>query len=300
MDKFTEWFTDKMERIGYTPTYTVANADNLIWMSFGGKFEVVYVKQAITLDVMRGFFESQTNPILFIVDSDLVTDLTVNNAWLRAIHALYYGRIYVWDGVGVSPVHHDKQFDTLSDGGYIDVSVLSFEKVDCWYPGFPGVFNIARFDDPTFWKTGDNPKYAKTQKPPKDNAQSEYEAFWKEQYAKGGAGTGSYARDQGHNNPNYSQKRKDTEDVFRDFKEAFERNKRTYEANNPPPPPSRPQYHDKWLNMLMAEGTLAGAKKKYRQLALENHPDRKGDSPEVIQTMQLINAAYARVKEILI
>lgn len=279
--EFSVWFMERMERIGYRGTY-VAEADNLDWVSFDGKFGMVYVKQPINLQSIRGFFDYHVNSVLFIVDSDLVTDISVDEPWLRAIHALYYGRIYVWDGIGISAIHHDKLNDRFHRSGHIVISRIVFETVDCWYPGFPGLFKVAMLGDEVFWKTE-----AKKDKPPPRQKDTSYEDFWKQEFERQKAKGHTY-------NPH-------NEDVYEAFREAFNHYQRQYETNNPPPP-RRPSYApsgDKWFMLLMAEKTLEGAKKKYRQLALEHHPDRKGDSPEVIQTMQLINAAWERAKEYL-
>lgn len=300
-DGFSEWFIPKMDKIGYEQTY-IEFRDNITFIKFGNNvFRVIYVKKPIELLVMDLWLKTANEPILFIVDSDLITPLSVNEPWLRAIHTLYYGRIYAWDGKGIMAIHHDKQFNALGHNGLIDVSVISFEDVDCWYPGFPGVFRIARFDDAPFWKAKSskqanewaervrNTSYdTQSRKPPRSNENEEY---WRKQYAR-------YA------NEAYTPPKQEytKEDVFRDFREAFERNKRAYEqVNNAyyPPPPYAPK-GDKWLTLLLAEGTLAGAKRKYRELAHEYHPDKAGNSPEVLEVMQLINAAYARAKEILV
>lgn len=281
--EFQEWFIPKMNKAGYEYALVLNNrvAESFRFSHTAFYFGVVYVKRPIDLEDLRQLFESVGCNLLLIIDSDLVTDLTIDDKWLRAIHALYFGRIYVWNGRSIKAFHHDRQTDKpIYSKNDVDVNEIKFEKVDCWYPGFPGVFNIARFNDPVFWKTE-----PKREKPPKREKDTSYEDFWKQEFERQKAKGRTY-------NPH-------NEDVFRDFREAFERNKRQYEANNPKPPPSRPRYMptgDKWLTLLLAEGTLEGAKKKYRELAMLHHPDRAGN----VELMQLINVAWEKAKEILV
>lgn len=277
-DSFFQWFVSKMDKIGYAETYGNDSAD-FTWLNFKSdrnQFHVAYIKHPIEAERIKNLFDTHNDPILFVVDSSLIDDKSIHFEMLRAIHALYYGRIYVWDGRGLGAIHHDRQSGVTTASEYIEINVIKFDHVDCWLKSFPGQFFIARFDEPaSFWK-GQAKQRQRKAPPPPDSA----EEFFRKQYQQ------------------------NTEDVFRDFKEAFERNKRTWYADPPEPKYQRgfPQYQptgDKWLTMLLAEGTLDGAKKKFRELAHEYHPDKAGDSPEVVQVMQAINSAYARAKDIL-
>lgn len=285
---FTQWFVMQTRGTPYTCTHTQYQ-DDCDWMSFNGKFGVVYVKRPITVDVIKGFFSSHNNPILFVVDATLIDAQAMDEPWLRAIHALYYGRVYAWVGDGIMSTHYDRINRVVTTWGPVNVSNVYFDTVDSWYKGMPGVYETARFNDPNFWKA-DEPKQRREHKKKMPN---DTEQFWREEFERqkrANPSSGSHE---------YGSSR--AEDVYEAFREAFNGYKRQYVDENPPRPP-RATYRpngDKWFELLMAEGTLDGAKKKYRQLALENHPDRMGDSPEVVQTMQLINMAYARVKEIL-
>lgn len=286
---FFEWLILSTRKAGYSHMGGAIGEsfDGGAFMNMKGEaFSVFHIKQSVPLETIKGMFESISAPTLVVVDSHLINAAAMNEPWLRALHALYYGRVYAWVGKLVQAVHYDRMVNDIKVWGPVDGSDFYFDTVDSWYKGMSGTYATCRFTDPNFWKDTEPKAHKRQHKhtPPKSN---NTEQFWREEFER-----------QKNTNPNAGAR---AEDVYEAFREAFNQYKQQY-AEPPPDPSPRRTYRptgDQWFNALIAEGSLEGAKKKYRQLALEYHPDRKGDSPEVIETMQLINAAYARVKEIL-
>lgn len=289
VDGFFKWFGESMDKIGYRElahaAFNGATETAVFKNGIGNQFGVVYCKRALDPMNIREVFKVTNIPIVHIVDSSLVDIKTINLEWLRAIHALYYGRIYSWDGKDLIAIHYDRQSAQFATSQPIEITDVKFEHVDCWLKSFPGQFFIAGFDDGPFWKGEQAKRQRKQKEPPRTNANEQY---WREQYTQ-----------QTHNNPNYSEKA--TEDLNEEIRRKFEEYMRGqgYYSEQQQAPRYNAPTGDKWLTMLLEPGTLEGAKKKFRELAHEHHPDKAGDSPEVIATMQLINAAYARAKVIL-
>ena len=246
------------------------------------RFTTVYIKQRVDTQFLSNLFAALPGNILIIVDSSLVTDKSVQEQWLKAVHALYYGRIYVWDTTGILPLHVNRQTGLIECGAEIQIGIIRCSMVDCLYKGFPGKFNIAMFNDPVFWAKGQQQK-----PPPREKKVPEDEQFWRD-----------YAKTQPpHGNPNYSQKQNDFDyDAFRrayeGYKQAYGASEQEYSA--PYTKPRAPK-GDRWFNAMMQGGSLEEAKRVYRKLGLEHHPDHN-KSPDATETMKAINQAYEQVK----
>lgn len=294
MDLFPAWIIPKFEQIGYEQTAIEIRA-KFVEINFSQpsgivKFTVVYIHAEVDEQFIRNVFETRYEPILFVVSKHLIMplDFVINPPlWFRVLHAIYYGRVYMWedDNLCVRALHveYAKREMQWQD---VDVSGILFTDTDCKLRDFPGLFHIARFYDKAFWKEQTEPPPKRERKPPHSNANEE---FWREQFRKASWET----------EPKTGKQR--AEDVFRDFREAFERNKQQYEARQDYSPP-RSTYTptgDKWLQGFMSTGNLATARAMYKQLAKEWHPDLNPGKSEALETMQAINIAYARAKEIL-
>lgn len=275
MNGFTDWFTDKMTPLGYVKTYSIA-IDGSVWLSFldkenGEGFHVCYVFKPITADEIRKLFESHNEPILFVVDAHLFDDQSVIDdppLWMRALHAIYYGRIYTWSDWGIFVAYHfDWQTKTIQFSEPLELEGILFTDTDCKLRDFPGVFHIARFYDKAFWK--EQP----AQEPPPKREKKQRKPY-------------------------------EESDVFKAFRRAFEEQMRRAQQRDQQTYNQRPNRYniatdDKWLQGFMSTGNLATARAMYKQLAKEWHPDLNPGKPEALETMQLINIAFDKVKDIL-
>lgn len=344
-DKFSVYITDKLLKLGYEST---SFASSTLFSSVRFKpqntmqpFSVIYLKTGmhVDTDALLYLFQNIPDHLLIVVDSGATGKDVATKQWFRALHALYYGRVYVWDGVGILPVHYDRKLDQFSQGKHVEVKSLRFERVDCLYSGFKGLYNVVLLNDRKFWTTDGVP-------PAPDNAQSNYEEFWKAQYAasdeaqqagggesygepwaknanpssthtkaKGNAQTD--ARKEEHRRREQAQRdekkrreqeartQRERDDVFSDFREAFERNKQHFGAQGGGAydPNKRPQHTrggvtgDKWFMLIWSDGTIDGAKKAYRALARQYHPDTN-KALDANEIMQAINSAYEKAMKI--
>jgi len=307
MDKFAYYIKNELERIGYV-AQSIGEKPAGVTVEFktltgSDHFFVVYIRQAIQdPELIRQVFTFHNIPILFVVDSEQVEahiqNYTVNGKapplWLRALHAIYYGRIYTWFAYKreIQALHFDwdKKIAVFSEPISIDRVILT--ETDSLLRDYPGHFKIARFSDRAFWK-GERP-----QKPPKRDSKksSPNEGFWKEEWNRWSERVN-----------NTSWDTKPPPHTAESIYEMFERLKREemrrrqsqqQQTYNPRPPRYTPS-GDEWFTRLMGGGDLAGAKKIYKALARQYHPDVNKD-PTALEIMQKINAAYDRVKEILV
>jgi len=288
MDNFAQWLIARMKPLHHEQDAVGAISHLWSFIHFRNptfksrEFSVFYIKQRVDTEFLRARFDTSFIPILFVVDSSLVNPKSINQEWLKALHSLYYGRIYVWDGKGILAAHVDKRTGNLMDNGYVEFKHVRFSKVEPWYRGFRGVFEIAMFDDRVYWDT------TQQKPPPREKKPPEGEQFWREQYAQ-----------QSHNNPNHSQKSNDFD--YEAFKRAYnhyrqqtgsgDTQEQTYDA---PWAKQRPR-GDKWFEMMVEGGTLEAAKKVRSKLALQYHPDYN-KAPNATQIMQQINLAYEQVE----
>lgn len=324
-DKFSEYVTAKLSRLGYVQT---ATASSTLFSSIRFKplntmqpFSVVYLKGRIDTDGLSYLFQNIPDHLLIVVDSSLIGEDTGNKEWFRSLHALYYGRVYIWDGAGVVPVHYDRITGNYENGGYVDIKSVRFERVDCLYSGFKGFYNVVLLNDRAFWKNAEKP-------PARETKTNSSEEFWRSAYAasdeaqqagqqkaKGSAKTKArkdehYRREQAQRDEQRqrdeeARRAREREDVFRDFRDAFERNKARYGADSGSSydPNARPQYArggvsgDKWFMQIWSDGTRDGAKTAYRALGKQYHPDVNKE-PGATEIMQAINRAYEKVMEI--
>ena len=304
---FTYWFTVKMQAIGYKHVGTdksglidvlkyTAEARNGIYVSF----YVAYVQMNTTEEYIRRVFDTIPAPVLFIVDEKVVRHVTTGNAplWLRALHAIYYGRVYVWtEGNSkqgsMFATHFDWNSNRVMHSDEIEVDGILFDQTQSKLRDFPGTFKIARFYDRAFWK--DDAKA-----PPKRDT-PKYETW--EEYTRKAYNSTDWTK-QSHSNPNYSQKQSDfpnQDDINEVFKRAFREHMRNYGYDYAPPKSSPRQQPtgDKWLQGFMSTGSLASAKTLFKQLAKEWHPDLNPGKPEALETMKAINIAFEKAEEIL-
>jgi len=293
-----------MVNIGYV-LRSAHKTDINIWLKFtefngNDAFSLCYVTAPMSPEAIKISFESHKGePILFVVDSILVNNVT--ELWFRALHAIYYGRVYLWDGDGIVSWHYDWNKKQSSYSDYLDLDGILFTDTDCKLRDFPGIFHIARFYDKSFWKE------TEPQKPKGET--------WKERAKKGREeweqATKGHA--QGHNNPNYSQKesdwaddfkydrsRKSEENIYEAFARAFREHMRSHGVDyDTPRTRNNSPVGDKWLQGFINTGNIEAAKTLYRQLSKQYHPDLNPGDTVAEETFKAISVAFSKARDIL-
>lgn len=299
MSDFSDWFTERMANINYKLIGHMDN-DECSWMKFADandRFHVFYAKKPITPEIIRTTFAMENEPILFVID--VMAMPSFNNvdvtSWMRALHAIYYGRIYFWNGQEIKALHFDwiKNNSFVSEA--IDMSGILFTRVDSQLRDFPGLFFIARFYDKAFWK--EQPKQQKGESW-KERAKKQREEW--EQATKGHSTSDRKYQYQQDSESAHSRRHTE-EDIYEAFKRAFYEHMNNWGAYTHERT-SQQRYTpqgDKWFTMLVQTGSLAEARKVYLRLAKENHPDIN-KSPEATAIMQQVNAAWEKVQEYLV
>lgn len=305
MDIFEKYITGSLEQIGYkkqdsaSGTHSIRVTFKSISQSVDDTFHVMYIRQPPdNSDEVKGVFDFYKKPMLFVIDhqamaDDLLAFVQHGKAlplWIRALHAIYYGRIYTWFASErtIKSLHFDWDKHDTAYSEAIEIDRVILTETDSLLRDYPGHFKIARFSDRAFWK-GERP-----QKPPKREQRNgpTYEEWIREEFKR--------YQGYGHTPPRPPPEAESIYEMFERLKREEMRRRQSQQQQTYNQRPNRyASTNDKWLIMLLAEGTLDGAKKKFRELAHQYHPDKAGDSPEVIETMQLINAAYAKAKTIL-
>lgn len=297
----------------FSPTLSAAMNQN---MYDAPKFGVYYIRQPIAdAEWIREAFKANSpTPLLFVVDQQLLADTKAKIAlgqavplWLRALHAIYYGRIYTWltgEGIKAFHINWDKSDFAYSETIVIDRMV--FTETDSLLRDFPGQFKIARFTDDAFWKRDPNapPRAKKEKRNPYEAPKGSYEDFARNYYQQGfwgyDPGVNNYSSARG--NPPPKDMPREGESFNDYFKRIFEEDLRRRQAHHPPPPPPRNQrsyqVDDQWLAKMLAAGNLDGAKKVYRELSRQYHPDINKE-PNATEVMQAINNAYDKAKVML-
>lgn len=278
---FDEWFTKQMSEAGYGRSHTHDETASQ-WMNFTDgheDFHVMYLRAPMTPEAIKITFDSHNQPVLFVVDVRAMPPyLHVSELpqWVKVLHAIYYGRVYVFNDLQehISACHFDWAADTRRCSEAIDITGILFTDTDCKLRDFPGLFHIARFYDRAFWKEQAAPppppkRPRSKQAPPKQ--EDVFEAFRK-------------AYQKAYEDRQYQHQRK------ADYEQRYEQK---YNAGY------RPSSDDKWLQGFMSTGDLAAARALYKQLAKEWHPDLNPGKPQALETMQAINIAFDRVKDIL-
>ncbi len=275
---FDSWFTGKMLENGYKQIYR----DDLIsrvWLTFQDGydslskdlFHVCYLRAEISPELIRMSFTAHHDEhVLFVVDERVIASIKTDMPiWIRALHAIYYGRIYVYRDLleNISALHYDwdKKWGTFSEP--IDIDGILFTDTDCKLKDFPGIFHIARFYDKAFWTEKVNSKQSA-----KDRKWDDFEK---------------------------RQQRKTDEDIYEAFKRAYREHMRNHNAYHDYEP-VQPRYApkgDKWIDLFIGTGSIEAARAKYRELAKQYHPDLNPSSSEALNTMQAINIAFDKVKE---
>lgn len=345
---FVKYMDDELKSIGYETSFEETKPTHA-YMRFkprtaamyagGGKsFSLYYIRKPIEGEWIREAFTLLKHPVLFVIDAQLLAEMKTNIVlkkalplWFRALHAIYYGRVYAWfdTGKGIQAFHVNWEKWEFTYSETIVIDKMIFTETDCKLRDFPGTFQIARFTDDAFWKRDPNaPKKPPKQKPNyqtyEDFAKQQWgqyqqSGFWQERSSEDYYGDAGYSSARGYPPPPHQNRShyysaggnpppkdgpREGESFENYFKRIFEEDLRRRNQYNPPPPPpgsrrrSAYQVDDQWLAKMLAAGNLDGAKKVYRDLARQYHPDQSKEA-NATEIMQAINNAYDKAKSIL-
>lgn len=245
------------------------------------KVWVSYLDKEISQENIRRALEFSGH-VLFIVDEKLIPDAIDDRKstpyWLRVLHGLYMGRIYVWNGRYLFALHFDWDTGDVSESGIIQPEGLLLVETGTWLKGWSGIYRLARFYDRAWWQAD------------ADSANEQYTQYKQQR-----------ERQEKSNNKQAPPKRDESDYYYseqssgRQSHEGFYTGQgRTDGKQEPPKQKTAPR---DWLKEFLNCGTLAAAKKHYRKLALEFHPDRSG--ADTTADMQLINAAWDKAQRMM-
>lgn len=270
MANFLEHMRQRLEVNGYKFERKFADLDLIMRSPDDKLIWICYLEVGIEPEQIRRMFDFSGH-VLIVVNEKLIPDEIVSREqtpmWLRAIHGLWMGRIYVWNDRHLFGLHFDYDTGDVSESGIIQPDELLLIETGTWLRGWPGTYKLARFYDKQWW----NEDYSK---PPYNyrqpgsqhsNARTEYEQardhYWKQQKAREQAQEKD--RNQGWNEYVYSQQNAHPpKDFMREFARA---------------------------------GSPSAVKALYRELAKKYHPDLNPGVDTTVE-MQAVNAAYERYK----
>lgn len=242
-------------------------------IGFAHQYETVWVYHAevpIKPEDIRRCFDFKGH-LLFIVDEalipDTITDRESTPEWLRVLHGLYMGRVYVWGKRGVYGVHFNWDTGTIDESPYIPITDLRCQENATWVRGWPGNYRLAYLRDWTWW----------TDNPPRH--QYTYNA-------NGGQyGSNTHAREGWKYDPN----------------SGFVYHEKDWPGGKPPAPPKPADYFGQFAACQDAKARRV----LWMTLLKQHHPDTLGvDAPQAdidraTKITQEINQAYQKAERVL-
>lgn len=296
---------------------------------------VCYVANEITPEQIRRCFEFE-GYILFVVNEKLIPEITARDTtpmWLRVLHGLYLGRVYVWNGKGINGLHFDYEGGGIEESGYISIDDLTLEETGTWLKGWTGQYKLAFCGERVWWNNrsekagrdetypGDSGfhspgwqdwaervkreqwedmftgKWTPPDPPPenKSSSRQSYEqardAYWEQMRKRTGQAPGD---EKPPNGPGGTRWEGGTpkwryaagQDFYFEFRYA-----------PPKPPPKQEAPKRDLFAEFMACDSLADARRMWKKLLIENHPDKfVNESAEKIAAQEaftkLINQAF--------
>lgn len=266
--EFIEYISNRLENNGYRIKQK-SYGDVFVSESSSGspKTWICYLTDALTPEEIRRCFEYDGH-VLFVVKESLIPQEIVSRTetpmWLRVIHGLFMGRVYVWNDRHLFGLHFDYDTGDISESGIIQPDELLLVETGTWLRGWTGQYKLARFYDKQWWAEDySKPPYNYRQPgSQQSNARAEYEQ----------------ARD------NYQRQQRE-----RQQQQGYNtRQEYAYYA-----PPQQASSAPDFMREFARAGSPSAVKALYRELAKKYHPDL---NPGVDTTaeMQAVNAAYER------
>lgn len=266
MQEFNDYIRQRLENNGYRckqqSLYDVFMSvdDKPIW--------ICYLNAELEPEQIRRCFDFPGH-VLFVVNEKLIPQEIKSREetpmWLRVIHGLYMGRIYVWNGRYLFGLHFDYDTGDINESGIIQPDDLLLTESGTWLRGWTGIYKLARFYDRAWWAENSYPK-------------------------------GSYDRGQSNARSEYEQAR----DRYQEQQRARENAQSNYQwrYRDMPPneyPPGNASSKPDFMRDFARAGSPSAVKALYRELAKKYHPDLN-PGVDTTETMQAVNAAYERYK----
>jgi hypothetical protein len=296
MPQFTDYISDTLVRQGYK---LLGKSDGDVFLLEnehypGEKTErksiwICYLEAEITPEQIRRMFEFKGH-VLIVVNEKLIPENVASRQktpmWLRVLHGLYMGRIYVWNGRSVFGLHIDYDTGDVSESAAIQPTALLLPETGTWLRGWTGVYKLARFYDTAWWTVGSQPPKAD-----QDDAWTRgKKTAWEDAYQQAKNSSGPYQRTQNNNASGNSGYWKGQRQTYDD----------PWAKQAPPKQSSPPPKQENKMRDFRAEfkacGNAQDAKALYKRLAREFHPDMNpGMDTTVI--MQQLNAAWDYMRD---
>lgn len=261
MTAFIPYIRDRLVQNGYQITVE-KGADLILRSPDDDPVWVQYHDTEIPVDFIRKSFDFKGH-VLFVLHEhlipDAITDRESTPYWLRVLHGLYMGRIYVWNDRTLYAVHFDYDEGDILESSIIQPDGLLLVETGTWLRGWNDAYKLARFWDVAWW-TDTNQQ--------REQAREQRQNFWEQ----------------------YQQQEQERQ------RQREQERQRQY-AYTAPPPKQNGSQRD-FLREFLNCGTLAKAKGMYRDLAKEFHPDLNPGRNTTV-TMQQVNAAWDKAREML-
>jgi hypothetical protein len=151
---FPDYIRSNLQNNNYKCTMQTQAGDLFMQTPDGESVWIAYLAQEWTVEQIRRCFEFKGH-VLFVVDDKLIpqeiTDRQSTPMWLRVLHGLYLGRIYVWNDRFLFGLHFDYDTGDISESGIIQPDELLLIETGTWLRGWTGEYKLARFYDRAWW-----------------------------------------------------------------------------------------------------------------------------------------------------
>lgn len=147
MVKFTDYIRQRLENNGYQFVKEFGEIDLFmrapILTADTGMIWICHLTAEITPEQIRRMFDFQGH-VLIVIDEKLIPDEIISRdqtpMWLRVIHGLYMGRIYVWNDRHLFGLHFDYSAGDISESGIIQPDELLLVETGTWLRGWTDVY----------------------------------------------------------------------------------------------------------------------------------------------------------------
>lgn len=327
MQTFSDYICQRLETNGYTfPRFSMDGKDVFIRHPDSGEIWICYLEYEITPEQIRRCFDFP-GYVLFVVKESLIPQEIDSRQktpmWLRVLHGLYMGRVYVWNDRHLFGLHFDYISGDVSESGIIQPDELLLIETGAWLRGWSGSYRIARFKDKAWWSdSSEQHDYQGQSSYPKGaysgyaNGRDNYyqKAKRDDPFANGRYEQADPNNDYGAYRGTGEQKQSSARQTYEEARDSYwkqqkERAQRTqydaggfaYDPNEwpngkpPKPPPKQSPAQRDFMREFAQAGSPSAIKALFRKLAREFHPDLN-PGVDTTEIMQQVNAAYERYK----
>lgn len=275
--EFIEYISNRLENNGYRIKQKSYGDVFISQQSSGSpKAWICYLTDALTPEEIRRCFDYDGH-VLFVVKESLIpqeiASRTETSMWLRVLHGLYMGRIYVWNDRHLFGLHFDYDTGDVSESGIIQPDELLLVETGTWLRGWSGMYKLARFYDKQWWAETSSEQWHK------DNDRWRKQTHWD-----------TPPKQESDARTEYEQAR----DHYWQQQRAREQYQWKYDGLGDPPPKQASSAPD-FMREFARAGSPSAVKALYRELAKKFHPDLNPGVDTTVE-MQAVNAAYERYR----